>query len=83
MKWLVDQPCALLIDELSLLGDRMDFKLARFIKDEFLKTSGRNFVYSSQVAATIMDLTRYMESVSNRPVLIPELPGCHPQAICS
>jgi hypothetical protein len=74
LEWLGDRPCVLFLDELNLLGDRMDQKFAAFVKSRFLKPSGRYFVFSSHVANTLRKLSAYMDSVSNRSVLAPELP---------
>ena len=80
--WLGDTPCVLLVDELNLIKD-LDVssgssakatELAQFIKENFLISKGRYFVFSSHVVYTLPLLSNFMESTSNRNVLAPEMP---------
>ncbi|KAI3660472.1 hypothetical protein MP638_004301 [Amoeboaphelidium occidentale] len=74
LNWLGDNECVLFVDELNLLGDRLNSEFAHFIKSRFLARKGRYFVFSSHKATTAVDLSNFMESQSNRGVLTPGLP---------
>ncbi|KAI3656268.1 hypothetical protein MP638_002009 [Amoeboaphelidium occidentale] len=74
LNWLGNSKCVLFVDELNLLGDRLNSELADFIKSRFLARKGRYFVFSSHKATTAVDLSNFMESQSNRGVLTPGLP---------
>jgi hypothetical protein len=78
-KWLGEQPCVLLIDELNKVKnlerpDSNSESLAKVLKDMFLTEKGRYFVFSSHLATTGDRLAEYMESTSAREVLKRALP---------
>jgi hypothetical protein len=71
--WLGDLPCVLLIDELNLVTS-LNSDFAYYLKENFLSSKGRYFVFSSHIVTTAQKLSDCMESVSNRPLLAPQLP---------
>jgi hypothetical protein len=75
-KWLGDTPCILLIDELNVLelGKEGAPLVARFLKDNFLFTRGRYFAFSSHVVPGGRGLADFMDSVSERGIVIRQLP---------
>ncbi len=74
--WLGATPCLLLIDELNVL--ELDVTgapvVARFLKKYFLFTRGRYFAFSSHVVPGGRGLADFMDSVSERGVVIHQLP---------
>jgi hypothetical protein len=78
LEWLNETNCILLIDELNVLlsdssaNNSSNFSL--FVKNTFLKKSNRYFAFSSHIVGTTDHLMQYMDSVSNRNVLLVELP---------
>jgi len=69
---LGDTPCVLLIDELNNLNQSKD--LSEFLRDVFLKSFHRYFVFSSHEVITTGKLVDFMANYSNRDVLIRPLP---------
>jgi len=69
---LGDTPCVLLIDELNNLNQSKD--LSEFLRDVFLKSFHRYFVFSSHEVITTGKLVDFMANYSNRDVLIRHLP---------
>ena len=70
--WLGKTPCLLLIDELNLL--HCGKEVAGFLKDHFLSTMGRYFVFSSHVVPASELLSKFLDNTSLRKVLIWGLP---------
>ena len=75
-RWLADTPCALLIDELNVLELDKDTGplLTKFLKEEFLLKPGRYFVFSSHVVPSGRGLADFMDSISERGLIIRQLP---------
>jgi hypothetical protein len=79
-QWLNGCSCVLLVDELNLLTSleyqesKSGREFATFVKENFLSNINRYFIFSSHVVSTLPALSTYMESVSNRAILAPELP---------
>jgi hypothetical protein len=72
MAWLGKTPCLLLIDELNLL--HCGREVAGFLRDHFLSTAGRYFVFSSHVVPVGEGMSRFLGNTILREVLIWELP---------
>lgn len=78
--WLDNTPCVLLIDELNNLtemgnaGSAAGQEMADFLKSEFLSRRNRYFVFSSHVISTVGKLMMFMDSNSNRAVMLHQLP---------
>ncbi len=74
--WLGGTPCILLIDELNVL--ELDAKgaplVAGFLKKCFLFTRGRYFAFSSHVVPRGQGLSDFMDSISERGIVIHQLP---------
>ena len=73
-KWLGNQPCVLMIDELNNLPQSR--RLAEFLKSNFVAPANRYLVFSSHVLTTTRELSAFMDgsSGSKRGVLLRELP---------
>jgi len=79
IKWLGRNPRILLIDELNLctsLSDKSNSStdFANFLKRHFLEKENQYFVFSSHVVSTVEKLSTYLDSVSDRSIIIRELP---------
>ena len=76
LNWLKDTPCILLIDELNVLDVRDDAArvFAMFLKTHFLTKKNRFFVFSSHVLPSGNGLSDFMDSMSERGVLVEPLP---------
>jgi hypothetical protein len=74
--WLGATPCLLLIDELNVVElDRVAaMVVTSFLKECFLFTGGRYFAFSSHVVPAGRGLTDFMDSVSERGIVIHQLP---------
>jgi hypothetical protein len=78
--WLADAPLVLLLDEinlalaLSIKDSVVGKEFAIFLKRHFLSPRNRYLVFSSHTVSTSGILTSYMESVSERPVHVRQLP---------
>nr|ABI14350.1 unknown [Pfiesteria piscicida] len=77
---LKDQKAVLLIDELNQLinvdaspDDAQSRDVAAFLKEHFLSTVGRYFVFSSHIQTLSWKLSTYMESTSDRGTEIAQL----------
>ena len=74
-KWLGETRCVLLMDELNKLENlvnptaeskRLAEKFAEFLKDNFLKSAGRYFVFTTHEVFIKRKLSNLMDSKSNR-----------------
>ncbi len=78
ISWLGATPCILLIDELNVGLDGVEAphvaQLAQFLKKHFLFTRGRYFAFSSHVVPGGRGLGDFMDSVSERGIVIQQLP---------
>ncbi len=76
IQWLGNTPCLLLIDELNLLElDCFGAPLmATFLKETFLCQRGRYFAFSSHVLPSGHGLADFMDSISERGIMIHQLP---------
>lgn len=78
ISWLGATPCMLLIDELNVGLDGVEASdvapLVQFLKDNFLFTQGRYFAFSSHVVPGGRGLADFMDSVSERGIVIHQLP---------
>jgi hypothetical protein len=76
INWLGDIPCLLLIDELNVMElDHFGAPLmAAFLKETFLYQRGRYFAFSSHVLPSGHGLADFMDSISERGIIIRQLP---------
>ena len=78
IKWLGNQKCVLLIDDLNVGTADIKKKVLRrfykFLKDNFLSQAGRYLVFTSHAVSTTEQLLDYIDSVSKRWIVIKELP---------
>jgi hypothetical protein len=80
LTWLGDKKCLLLIDELNQIphleegNEEVAQMFAQFLKENFLRSFGRYFIFSSHISVTGERLSQFMDSKSSRNIIVKQLP---------